>query len=56
MPGGYGLRILGDFRKKKQLVEIRIWAKRVDFEPRRGQAKGVYEMRRALLGQMEPSA
>ena len=30
MPGSDGLRILGDFWKK-QLVEIRTWAKRVDF-------------------------
>ena len=31
MPGSDGLRIWGDFWKKKQLVEIRTWVKRVDF-------------------------
>ena len=56
MPGSDGLRILGDFFKKKQLVEIRTWAKWVDFfGPGRDQSSGVYEIRRALLDQMELS-
>ena len=69
MPGSDGLRILGYFWKKKELVEIRTPGpgspEELRFEPRRGelifgpgqgQSSWVYEMRRAWWCQMEQSA
>ena len=52
---GWGFWVIFE---KKQLVEIRIWARQLIFESGRVQSSPVvcYEMRRTLLGQMGQSA
>ena len=56
MPGSDGLRILGDFWKKAISWDSTLGEAGWDFWAVRGQSSGVYEMPRALLGQMELSA